>query len=1026
MPMLRRNGEPMNITKKLTMSLACGATICALASSAIAQSAGGANSAATENVTVTGSRIIQDGAQSPTPLTVVSSQQLLETTPSNLMDGLNKLPVFQNSTTRRNAGSAAGNGGGSFLNLRNFGTNRTLVLFDGMRLPVANQAGAIDISILPQALISRVDVVTGGASAVYGSDAVTGVVNFILDKNFSGVKYDLNSGISTYTDGWQYKADVAAGSDLFGGRGHVLGSLQYSKQDGVRKYARPSGAKNLGSYNAGSSPLSPNTNIEQAGNTGQTNTGKITCTPGGAGLRQPCSVNGYEFGTPGVPSPIFYGVIPTTPGDPNPNTAIAMGCPTCARVSNPSIFGDTTDATAFGRFSYKLTDDIQFFTQVSLAEATIHNYFFTMQQAPDRQTQYFFRNNAFLPAASQAVLGNNSATNPNWASDGTNTFQNAMWYADDDRMRETNNVARNIIVSTGFNGVVFGDWGWNFHYTHGENRLATTGIHNGNNQFHVAAQDAVIENGSIKCWNETEAAIAQFGRLYPGCVPINTFGRNVSSQAAIDYWGRNTHFTMSNIMDDVAADISGELFDLPAGPLKVALAGEMRWLDYVIDSNASPTQLVNCFGLRLCGALSSANGHTPQLPGTGFITPANQQYVTQSYWDNNTLPSVKAAQTVWEVSAEVGIPILKDIPLIQRLDASLAGRHIEYSISGPVDTWKVGLDYQVNDDIRFRGTNSIDIRAPSLNDLFSPAVISTGPFLDPLTNFNPGGSNTLTSGNPNLIPEVARTYTGGVVLTPSFIPGLTLSADYYRIKLSNAIANISGTNLAVANICIGSGGTSPFCALYDRPFPYTNTTPANYPTLIRSQNLNAAFNELEGQDYEVSYGFDMQDLLSSVRGQVNLRAMLNLQPINNSSSFPGAPISRQINPKGRSSIFAGYDLDSWSLNAQWQWFSGLNKNGVVPPCQIVAQPGPTQGRCSGATYYAEDRVRSFSTMSFNLAKQITFDNGVEMQAYFNVQNAFNAIPGDVYGSNGNPGQPNTPAGQDLMGRYFTIGVRGNL
>jgi outer membrane receptor protein involved in Fe transport len=971
-----------------------------------------------ETVTVTGSRILQDAAQSPTPLTVVSSQQLLETTPSNLMDGLNKLPVFQNSATRRNAGNAGGNGGGSFLNMRNFGAQRTLVLFDGMRMPASNQAGSVDISILPQSLMSRVDVVTGGASAVYGSDAVTGVVNFILDKNFTGVKYDMNAGISKYADGFQWKADIAGGTSLLGGRAHILGSLQYSKADGVRKLDRPSGQKNLGSIHSGSNPALPNTNVEQAGQTVSTSAGKITCTTAGAGLRLPCSVNGFEFGTPGIPTPIFYGDIPAG------QTAVAVGCPTCARVSNTSIFGDSTNATAFGRFSYRVDDDTLFFAQVSLAEATIHNYFFPMQMEPSRQTTYFFRNNAFLPAATQAALGNNSGTNPNWASDGTNTFQTSMWYDADDRIRETNNVARNIIVSTGFNGVIFTDWSWNMHFTHGENRLSTTGIHNGNNQFHVAAQDAVIENGSLKCWNETAAAIAQFGRLYPGCVPINVFGRNVSSKEAIDYWGRNTHFTMTNTMDDIAADISGDLFQLPAGAVKVAGAFEMRWMDYVIDSDASPTSVVNCHGLRLCGALSTANGHVAQLPGTGFITAANQQFVTQTLWDNNTVPSVAANMSVWEISGEIGIPILADIPLIQRFDASLAGRHTDYSISGAVQTWKIGLDYQVNDDIRFRGTNSIDIRAPTLNDLFSPQTSNSGPFLDPLTNFNPGGIQTVASGNPNLVPEVARTYTGGVVLTPTFIPGLTLSADYYSITLSNAIANISGTNLAVANLCIGSGGSSPFCSLYDRPFPYTNTTPANYPTLIRSRSLNAAFNVLEGQDYEVSYGFDLADVIDW-RGAVTLRAMVNLQPVNSTSSFPGAPVSHTTSSKGRASLFAGYSLDSWSLNAPYQWFSGFNTTGIVPPC-VLSTTGSTAGFCQGMTFYAQDRVRSFSTVSFTLTKRITLDNGAAMQAYFNVQNAFNSIPPDVFGSSGNPGGINTPAGQDLMGRYFTIGVRGNL
>jgi len=421
---------------------------------------------------------------------------------------------------------------------------------------------------------------------------------------------------------------------------------------------------------------------------------------------------------------------------------------------------------------------------------------------------------------------------------------------------------------------------------------------------------------------------------------------------------------------------------------------------------------VDCTGLRLCG----------NFAGTGFVSPANQARVTQTLWDNNTLPSVAAQQNVWEISGEFGIPLLVDIPLIQRLDASLAGRHIDYSTSGAVDTWKFGMDYQVNDDLRLRGTTSIDIRAPTLNDLYSPATSNSGPFLDPLTNFNPGGIQTVSGGNPNLKPEVARTYTGGVVLTPTFIPGLTISADYYNINLTNAIVNISGANLAIANLCIASGGTSQFCSLYERPFPYTNTTPANYPTLLRSQLLNAAFNTIEGQDYEVSYGFDLASLFDDVRGSVALRAMANLQPVNSTSSFPGAPLTHTTTPKGRASLFAGYTLDSWSVNAQWQWFSGLNKNGVVPPCTI----NPATNYCSGATFYAQDRVPGFSTMAFTLTKKIELDNGAAMQVYFNVQNAFNSIPPDVYGSSGNPGGINTPAGQDLMGRYFTLGVRGNL
>jgi iron complex outermembrane receptor protein len=283
--------------------------------------------------------------------------------------------------------------------------------------------------------------------------------------------------------------------------------------------------------------------------------------------------------------------------------------------------------------------------------------------------------------------------------------------------------------------------------------------------------------------------------------------------------------------------------------------------------------------------------------------------------------------------------------------------------------------------------------------------------LDPLTNFNPGGIQTVSQGNPSLVPESSRTYTGGVVLTPSFIPGLTASADYYQINLKNAIANLSGTSLPIANLCISSGGSSSFCSLYVRPFPYTNTTPANYPSVIFAQNLNAAFNVTEGEDYEINYNFDMGDVASDLDGHVNLRGLLNVAPVNTTSNFPGAPIAHTINPKGHASLFGDYTLGNWSVNAQWHWFSGLNKNGVFG---------------TGQTFYAVNRVPAFSTADFTLTKKITLDNGSALSAYFNVQNAFNSIPPDVAGSNGNPGGIQTPAGEDLMGRYFIIGVRGAL
>src|SRR5580698_3415110 len=216
--------------------LACGVAFVALPSVAQAQqtAAGGV-----ENVVVTGSRVISDAANSPTPLTIVSTADLLATTPTNIPDGLNKLPVFQGSQTIGRPGDGSQNFSSNTLNLRNFGDQRTLVLLDGHRATPSNSDGSVDVDTLPQMLISRVDIVTGGASAVYGSDAVTGVVNFVLDKKFEGLKFDVNSGISTYADAMSYNLGAAGGMDLFGGRGHFEASVEYRHRDPVNQSARP-------------------------------------------------------------------------------------------------------------------------------------------------------------------------------------------------------------------------------------------------------------------------------------------------------------------------------------------------------------------------------------------------------------------------------------------------------------------------------------------------------------------------------------------------------------------------------------------------------------------------------------------------------------------------------------------------------------------------------------------------------------------------------------------------------------------
>ena len=239
----------------------------------------------------------------------------------------------------------------------------------------------------------------------------------------------------------------------------------------------------------------------------------------------------------------------------------------------------------------------------------------------------------------------------------------------------------------------------------------------------------------------------------------------------------------------------------------------MRWRTYNMKTNALPTDFVNCTGLRLC---TQNGGAAPAL-----------------YTQNINAP-VSVGDNVWETALEFNVPLLKDFPLAQDLNADIAGRYTDYSISGVAESWKIGINDKINETIRLRGTMSFDIRAPNLNDLYQPVGISSTGFNDLLTTAN-NSTQLVTKGNAALTPEVAHTYTLGVVLTPDFIPGFTTSLDYYQTHMSNAITSISYQTTSVQQLCIASAPAynSPYCSLAIRPIApgqpgYTST--ANYPT----------------------------------------------------------------------------------------------------------------------------------------------------------------------------------------------------
>jgi len=1019
----------MNSRKANKFGLMCAASVVALTAAANAQEAN------VESVTVTGSRVISQIANSPTPLTVVPVEQLELTTPTTIPDALNKLPDFLGGSTPRSQGNGATNNGGNTLNLRALGAIRTLVLLDGKRVVPSNQGGTVIVDTLPQMLMSRVDVVTGGASAVYGSDAVAGVVNFILNKNFNGVKYDVNAGISGYGDAAQEKIGIAWGTDLFGGRGHYEGSARVFQQDAIPIAARPYGYQNNSWVEAGTGTSDkPFVDVPYGRLYNQSLTGTIKCGT-------TCTLTNYTFDNGGNLIPLAHGI---------PTTISGLESGGGGGYANPS---DTTmqsrqrQAEFFNRFSYDLTPDLNFYVQGGWSDAYDYSKWtpLVVSSAGSRPNA-FFTNNPFLSPATQTALtaaataagnflpvppvsytqlvGNITSTPPAVAA-GTPYFQDPHYVnmidgkgaGLGDNIYATKQTARNLSLTTGLTGKL-ASFNWEAYFSHQDSRVHELTPQNTNNARYMAAQDAVIApagtkvaqvgsttgattdvSGTIQCWVTTQPA---FAPLYPGCVPINLFDPRGPSQDAFNYIKGQTMWALEQQLDNIGGSISGGLFGwgLPAGEITGALSAEMRWRTYDMTTNALPTDFVNCTGLRMC---TVNGGAAPAL------------------WTQNVNAPVSVEDNVWETALEFNVPLLKGIPLAQDMNMDIAGRHASYSIAGDAETWKIGINDQMFDFLRLRATMSYDHRAPTLNDLYAPLGISSTGFTDKLSGAPPNSVQLATQGNSSLTPEVAHTYTMGIVLTPDFAPSLTISLDYYQTHMSNAITNISYQSGTVQDLCIASAPTnydSPFCSLAIRPFAPGNPnflTAANYPTRILSSPLNSAKQQLEGWNFEADYSFDLGDVWSGMPGSVTLRHLASYTPVNETQDLPGTAFRWSNLPKTRMTTFIGYQIGGWGFNVENRWLSGAKK-----------ATGPVISGTSGSNNFVVPRLSSYNVTDFTIDRRFDLLGG-SSSLYFNVQNVFNTRAPLRGQNNSVPGLFYPGAGiYSDVGRYFTVGLRGNL
>lgn len=909
-------------------------------------------------ITVTGSRIVSNGNALPTPVTVVSTDTLLRTSPSSVSDALKKLPAFSLSRGTAVQGDATDNATGNYLNLRGFGIQRNLVLFDGHRVAPTSYTGAVDMNVLPQMLVQRVDIVTGGASAVYGSDAVSGVVNFVLDRKFTGLKVEGSSGVSNYGDAFSWRAGAAVGTNFADGRGHFMASYEHYQQKGFVKEDREIGRSAYAIAGSGTS-TDPFRLISDARNALISFRGSIFSSP----------LAGQVFVNPGVTGAFVHG---TSQGG-----SLESG--------GEGFYGKGSSATAdvktdqaFARLDYGLTDDVNFYVQGVYAKSRNFNYFYPNLFFP----LAIGTDNAYLTPATQAAIG-----------DPIFIFSRVL---DDDNHRIAVQAdSKTVIVSGGLEAKL-GGMNWNLHYQHGVSSTTNSFINNTIYGNLYASLDAVDQgqfqsgtaNGNIVC----RATLTNPGS-HPGCVPLNAFGAPLSTQqAALDYVFGTSKTRPQFTMDNVEVSVAGEAFENWAGPVRFALSGEYRWTKLDVTTNAPSTLVADCTGIRF----NCTQGVT-------------------SYYSNAQVTPISVKENVKEAALEVDFPLLRDSS-VGSANLNAAVRFTDYSTSGSVTTWKIGGDWLPTDGLRLRATYSRDIRAPSLYDLFQPSTVASSGYSDVHTPYS-GIVPTETSGNANLTPEVAKTLTFGAVFAPPSIPGLSISVDYYKINMSNAISDVDGRLATVQNLCEADNGTGPFCSLYVRPNPFSDRTVANAPTLVRATKLNAASLKTWGIDAEINYTFDVGG-----GGRLSFRGLVGYQPQYTSILLPGtAPqilagaASIQLTggvPKLRLTGFINYTNSNFSIDVMERWRSSLRQS-------TNAQENTTPG-----TFYAIPKVPSVAYTDITFTAFIGQDKG--KQVFFSVQNVFNKQP-PVYVTAGFSGTPAfqypSVIGDDVIGRYFTAGVR---
>jgi iron complex outermembrane recepter protein len=976
---------------------------CATAVSIALAGVATAQDASIDEVTVTGSRLRTTGFSTPTPVTSVTADDLELMAPGNLIESVTQLPIFFNNTTQDNPGNFFSTPGSGSLNIRGLNTNRTLTLLNGRRMTPSNRIGAVDVNSFPEVLVERVEVVTGGASAAYGTDAVAGVANFILDTDFSGLKTHVQAGDSSANNRGTWEIGAAFGTEL-GESGHLIVSAEAYEQDGVYGYDSQSWYRAWGQVRnpAPGSRLDfvvPNVYSTQGSQHG------IIAAPGSA-------LNNREFRPDGTAAPFVFGS--PSGGGAHSTTNGGSGTPNGTEYATLSPEADRNNVFVY--YDYDVSDSMNVYVQATRGDnrslSTNSGGIFTGASNGLR----VFSGNAFLPANVQAIMD----------AEGLASFSFQRFGSLEDlasgAAQETNN--RNAALTLGFDKDIAADGfldGWQLHGYIQAGRAEHRGYHKHGIRIDrvPAALDAVVDPGSgeIVCY-----AALQDPANWSDCVPLNLFGAGNASQAAIDYvtgLDAGTVVTNSPVYFSDSGFSNGTTISYVSGEDKVTQTDyDQDLIEFSLDGQlaegwAGPISAGFGVHYREESIVQIVIDHTN--PSGDFASrpalfdPTIVRGVGTGMSERTTaiqfgsVPNLDGGYDVKEAFAEFLVPLVADKPVIDSLAASLAWRWADYAGSGSIIAWKGGLDWQVNDTLRVRTTVSRDVRAATLAERLD----RTGGIANIEDRAFGAGARFDTSlasgGNPNLAPEEADTRTAGLVIQPSRLPGFQASIDWYDIDISGAVGQLGIQ--ALVDECFDFPGSNT-CNLVHRD-PNTNLIVLVENVFV---NINAA--RASGIDLELAYRTDLGP------GTLGWRFLGSRLTENSLTNFGAAKVD-----------FAG-DV-------------GVSEFPEIKvTTSVTYSQGPfsafVQARYIGSGLYDARDIEGV-TISDNSVDSVLYTdarlsfgkdlaNGNHWEVFGSITNLFDEDPPVVPGFSSFSGQASQTNANihDILGRRYTVGFRYSL